>query len=322
LDLPENHAALVAVQNLADVLRSGHQVRPPIPLYLHGPAGVGKTCLVKALQAEVVRGNGKAAIGWLPAKELDFLLLPQATAADNPRTVDEVDLLIVEDLHQLAPRFANQLADRIDELRRRQIPVVFTALTGPRFLSFSGRLISRLTSGLAVRMELMEAPSRLRFLQELTQARQLAVRTEVLAWLAEHMRGSGRELEGVLIRLEALCRLHDHPLDVAAVARHFEEEIEANRPTFERIVQRVSEYFHLSPVQLLSGRRDRHVLVPRQIAMYLSRRLTALSLGEIGDRLGGRDHSTVLHGCRKVAAALLHDTGLAGTVQQLHAALT
>jgi chromosomal replication initiator protein len=236
--------------------------------------------------------------------------------------VEEVDLLIVEDLHHLAPRFGDQLAHMIDGLKRRQVPLVFTGLAGPRFLPLSGGLTSRLASGLVVGLESMQGPSRLRFLQVKAQERQLAVRPEILAWLAERMRGSGRELEGVLIRLEALCRLHQYSLDLTAVARHFEEEIEANKPTLERIVQQVSDYFQLSAAQLLSSRRDRHVLVPRQIGMYLSRRLTALPLGEIGDRFGGRDHSTVLHSCRKVAEALLHDTGLAGTVQQLQAALT
>ncbi len=322
LDLPENHSALVAVQEFAVAITTGHLASQPNPLYIHGPAGSGKTCLVKTLQAEVLRGTGKTAIGCLPAKEVDSLLRPDEAAAENPRMVEEVDLLIVEDLHHLAPRFGDQLAHMIDGLKRRQVPLVFTGLAGPRFLPLSGRLTSRLASGLVVGLESMQGPSRLKFLQVKAQERQLAVRPEILAWLAERMPGSGRELEGVLIRLEALCRLHQYSLDLTAVAQHFGEEIDANKPTLERIVQQVSDYFQLPAAQLLSNRRDRHVLVPRQIGMYLSRRLTELSLGEIGGRFGGRDHSTVLHGCRKVAEALLHDTGLAGTVQQLQAALT
>jgi chromosomal replication initiator protein len=321
LDLPENHSALVAVQELAGAITTGHLASQPNPLYIHGPAGSGKTCLVKTLQAEVLRDTGKAVIGCLPAKEVDSLLRPDE-AAESPRLVDEVDLLIVEDLHHLAPRFSDQLAHLIDGLKRRQVPLVFTGLAGPRFLPFSGRLTSRLASGLVAGLESMRGTSRLKFLQVKAQERQLAVHPEILAWLAERMRGSGRELEGILIRLEALCRLHHHSLDLPAVAQHFEDEIAANKPTLERIVQQVSDYFQLPAAHLLSSRRDRHVLVPRQIGMYLSRRLTDLSLGEIGDRFGGRDHSTVLHGCRKVAKALLHDTGLAGTVQQLQAALT
>ena len=323
LDLPENHSALVAVRDLADAIAFGRQATQPNPLYLHGSAGVGKTCLVKTLQAEVLRHSGQTVIGWLPAKELQTLLWPQESAAEGvPRLADEVDLLVVEDLHHLSPRWADRLAEVIEDLKGRHIPIVFTALMGPRFLPFSGRLISRLTSGLVVGLELMQAPSRLRFLQVKAQDRQLAVRPEVLAWLAERVRGSGRELEGILIRLDALSRVHGQPPDVAAVAPHFEEEFEANKPTFDRIMQQVSAYFKLSAAQLFSPRRDRRFLIPRQVGMYLTRRLTGLSLGEIGKRFGGRDHTTVLHGCRKVADSLTRDTSLAGTVQQLEAALT
>ena len=322
LDLPENLSARVAVRYLADVIASDCQAVRPNPLFLHGPAGVGKTCLVKTLQAEVLRHSGQTVIGWLPAKELEALLWPQESAADGPRLADELDLLVVEDLHHLSPRWVDRLAEVIDDLKSRNIPIVFTALMGPRFLPFSGRLISRLTSGLVVGLELMQAPSRLRFLQVKAQDRQLAVRPEVLAWLAERVRGSGRELEGILIRLEALSRVHAQPPDVAAVAPQFEEEFEANKPTFDRIMQQVSAYFKLSAAQLFSPRRDRRFLIPRQVGMYLTRRLTGLSLGEIGKRFGGRDHTTVLHGCRKVADSLTRDTSLAGTVQQLEAALT
>src|SRR5205814_360987 len=98
--------------------------------------------------------------------------------------------------HQLAPRFTDSLAHLVDELKRRRVPMVFTALAGPRFLPFSGRLRSRLASGLVVGLESLQAPSRLKFLQAKAQERQLAVRSEILAWLAERLRGSGRELEG------------------------------------------------------------------------------------------------------------------------------
>jgi chromosomal replication initiator protein len=322
LDLPENHSAVFAVQDLANAVTSGHQASQANPLFLHGPTGTGKTCLVKTLQAEVLRHSGRAIVSWLPAKELGPLLGPQEPEAEGRLLADDVNLFIVEDLHHLALRWADPLAEVIDRLKGRQIPIILTALMGPRFLPFPSRLISRLASGLVVGLETMQAPSRLKFLQVKAQERQLAVRLDALAWLAQRVRGSGRELEGILVRLEALSQLQALPVDVAMVARHFEEEFEANKPTFDRIMAQVSAYFQLSPAQLFSSRRDRRFLMPRHIGMYLTRRLTSLSLEEIGSRFGGRDHSTVLHGCHKVADALAHDTGLAGTVQQLEAALT
>jgi chromosomal replication initiator protein len=322
LDLPENHSALVAVQDLARKTVSGHTAAQANPLYLYGPAGSGKTYLLKTLRTEILRHRSQAIIGWLSGKELGSVLFREEPIEGSPRLVDEVDLLIVEELHQLAPRWADPLAHVIDSLQARQVPLIFTSLTGPGLLPFSGRLMSRLASGLVVGVEPMLAPSRLKFLQAKAQERQLAVRQDVLAWLAEHIRGSCRQLEGVLARLDALCRLHQKPVDVATVAGHFKDELDANKPSLDRIMQQVSEYFHIPLGQLFSDRRDRHVLLPRQIGMYLARRLTALSFEEIGARFGGRDHSTVLHGCRKVAQALDHDAALAGTVHELQGAFT
>jgi chromosomal replication initiator protein len=157
-------------------------------------------------------------------------------------------------------------------------------------------------------------------LQDKAQRRQLAVSLEVLAWLAEHLSG-GRQLEGALVQLETLVRLRDRPLDLPTVANHFRPLVQANRLTVERIAQQVGSYFRIEPRHLQSRRRYRNVVVPRQIGMYLARQLTDLSLEEIGSHFGGRDHSTVLHACRKVNEALVHDLAISGAVQQLQAEL-
>jgi chromosomal replication initiator protein len=321
LDLAENHSALAAVRLLADA--TAQDKRPPHnPLFLHGPAGTGKTSLVTALQMEVIRRRASAVIACLNARELEMLVDGREATSGNWQGLDESDLVVVDDIHQLAPRYGESLAQAIDALQTRQVPMVFTATVGPRFLPFSSRLVSRLASGLVVGVELLQAPSRLKFLQAKAQEKQLAVRLEVLTWLAEHMHGSGRELEGLVIRLEALARVHRGPLDVTAVAHHFKQEVEASKPTLDRIIQKVTDYFRVPVTQLLSDRRDRRILLPRQISMYLSRQLTGLSFAEIGGRFGGRDHSTVLHACRKIFQAVARDKLFAGTVRELQAALS
>jgi chromosomal replication initiator protein len=108
---------------------------------------------------------------------------------------------------------------------------------------------------------------------------------------------------------------------VEMLAEYFGVEAEANRPTVERIVQRVGRYFQVEPRQLQARSRARGTLLPRQIGMYLARQLTELSLQQIGAYFGGRDHSTVLHACRKVEKALACDARLSGAVRQLHADL-
>src|SRR5262249_39386633 len=153
------------------------------------------------------------------------------------------------------------------------------------------------------------------------QRRQLAVSREVLAWLAENLPGGIRQLLGTLVQLDTLTRFQSGPLDVKTVADHFQPLVEATQPTVERIAERVSRYFRLEPRQLQSKHRYQSVLLPRQVGMYLSRRLTNSSLADIGRYFGGRDHSTVLHACQKIEGALKTDMYVSGVVRQLQAEL-
>jgi chromosomal replication initiator protein len=124
-----------------------------------------------------------------------------------------------------------------------------------------------------------------------------------------------------LTRLERLAAELGRAVRVDDLADVFAGDVEARKPTMERIVQRVGNYFRVEPRQLCSDRRSRQVMLPRQVSMYLARQLTGLSLEQIGAYFGGRDHSTVLHACRKVEQALTDDAGLEGAVRRLHADL-
>jgi chromosomal replication initiator protein len=171
-----------------------------------------------------------------------------------------------------------------------------------------------------VGLEPLQAGSRLALLQDKAQRRQLAVSLDVLAWLAEHLTGGGRQLDGALVQLEMLARLHPR-LDLANVVDYFRAQAEAGQSTIDRIALRVGGYFRVSPGQLQSRGQARQIVLPRQVGMYLARRLTRLSLEQIGAYFGGRDHSTVLHACHKVEHALVRDAALSGVVRQLHAEL-
>src|SRR5262249_21254044 len=117
------------------------------------------------------------------------------------------------------------------------------------------------------------------------------------------------------------ARAHRGPLDLAAVAARFHTQTEAGQVTVERIAERVGGFFRIEPGDLQSRRRYRNVLLPRQVGMYLTRKLTPLSLAEIGHYFGGRDHSTVLHACRKVEKSLCRDAVLSGAIRDIHAGL-
>ena len=182
--------------------------------------------------------------------------------------------------------------------------------------------MNRLAGGLVVGLAPLGAGSRLKLMQMLAQRRQLAVPTEVLRWLSERLTGGGRQLEGAIAQLQTMAKVHRGTLDIATVASQYQEQTDAAKVTVERIAERVGGYFRVDLNQLQSQRRSRNVVLPRQVVMYLARQLTALSLEQIGDYLGGRDHSTVLHACHKVELALNTDAVLSGAIREIHAGLT
>ena len=323
--VPENRPALLAVRQVVDCLAARRPPRTVNPLYLHGAPGTGKTHLVSALIEEATRRIPDLVVSCISAAELGRPASPpeDGNSEETPTHPDarQPDLLVVEDLQFLPGRVAETFRQHFDELRSRQVQMIFTASVGPCELALPARLCSRLASGLVVRLDPLAQSSRLALLEDRAQRRQLNISGEVLAWLAKHLTGGGRSLDGALARLEVLARSQSQPLELAAVKRHFEEQVEAGRPTMERIVQRVGGHFRVEPRQLQSSRRGREVLLPRQVSMYLARQLTGLSLEQIGAYFGGRDHSTVLHACRKMEQALSRDPALSGTIRRLRSDL-
>ena len=345
LGTDENRAALTAIQDVVSAFRAGATLGLTTPLLLHGPGGTGKTHLAAALIHELMRHEVTLTLRQISANDWKVLLPPaqprsSATPsrfADAALNGDEeqgwlaeahgADFLVIEDVQHMPVRAAEAMVQLLDARQAHQLPTLVTARFGPRQLArlvprLGARLTARLAAGLVIALEPLQPDSRLRLLQEFAQRRQLAVGPEILPWLATHLSGGGRQLEGAVAQLHTLGKLQRQTLRLADIRPHFRAQIDALRPSVERIAELVGRHFCIEPNELRTRRRLRSILVPRQISMYLARRLTRLSFQQIGALLGGHDHSTVMHACQKIEVALQRDALLSGTVRQLHAELT
>jgi chromosomal replication initiator protein len=325
---PENRSAASAILAVADDICSARSRSKVNPLFLHGLPGTGKTYLVASFLGEVYRRAPDHTIRVLSSLELPAVFRPEHGTAAYEATGEALesllrcDILVVEDLQHLRSEAADGLSSLFDRRLARHGQMIFTASVGPAQLTgLPARLTSRMAGGLVVSLSLFSPESRLLFLTERACSRQLALGNDVLRWLAKRLAGSARQLEGALDRVKMYAQVHQASVDIPTVATLFRDESAAASPTVERIADRVSSFFHVGAAALRSRRRVRHALLPRQVGMYLTRRLTKLSLESIGAYFGGRDHSTVLHACRKVEKSVGHDASLSSAVRQLCADL-
>ena len=325
LRFSENLAACFACDDLVQSLYTGGCAGHPDPLVLHGPTGVGKSCLVAAL-VESVGPSATSCVLSANAFPLPWDRDCGTDAATRYEEARKACLLAIEDLQHLPDRATEALVQLLDARQPHGLRTVVTANSGPAAIArrdgpLPARLVNRLISGLVVAIAPPGTSSRLLLLQELSRRRGVCLSEDILRWLAHAMVGGGRQLDGTLQQIEVLRTLTGKPPSLDELRRHFRVPIDAAKPTVERIVNRVSAYFRIDARRVPSPRRHPALMVPRQISMYLARRLTPLSLQQIGHCFGGRDHTTVLHACRKIEEGIKTDARLFGIVRQLHAEL-
>ena len=322
--LPENRSALDALKSLCAALLAGR--RPPVnPIVLHGPPGVGKTHLATTLLQKLSETPEV-----VTARTVAVGDLARTVAADRTgpgfadRDLISCDVLILEDAQFLPARDADGLCELLDGRASRRKATIITANVGPAALRHLPRkLTSRLAAGLVIQLESLSSSSRRVILETTAKARKLRLTPDALDWLAERLTGGIRPLLGLLGNLVQAARAVPGPLDLSAVQEILAAtgQPASTQADVSRIVKQVAAAFGVTRKDLLGPSRLRRVLVPRQVAMYLARELCGLSLPRLGTAFGGRDHTTVLHACRKVEADAVSDANLAGMVRQLRSEL-
>ena len=300
------------------------------PLFIHSAAGLGKTHLLNAIAWHVRKLHPERRVLFISAERFMYHFINALRSRDMINFKDyfqTIDVLLIDDFQFLQGKSMQQeFCHTFNSLVDNKRQVIVAADVPPVQLeSIDQRMRSRLTGGLVVDIEIPDLDLRYHILESrLEAARQrdpnLIIGSDVLEFIANKITGGGRELEGALNRVIADQQLTRARItvDLAAMTlRDLAQPNDVTRIRIDDILKVVGRHYNVARADLLSPRRARSIVRPRQIGMYLAKKLTPRSLPEIGRRFGGRDHSTVLHAVRKIEELLLTDEHLAREVALL-----
>ena len=293
------------------------------PLFIYGGVGLGKTHLMHAIGNKLVSDNPLAKVLYIHAEQF----VSDVVKAYQRKTFDEfkeryhsLDLLLIDDVQFLAnkDRTQEEFFNAFEALLTKKSHIVMTSDTYPKGLTdIHERLVSRFDSGLTVAIEPPELEMRVAILIRKAEAEGAVMPEEVAFFVAKNVRSNVRELEGALRKILAYSRFNVKEISIQLAREALRDllSIQNRQISVENIQKTVADYYKIKVADMYSKKRPASIARPRQIAMYLAKELTQKSLPEIGELFGGRDHTTVLHAVRKMAAERQQMTELN---QQLH----
>ena len=282
------------------------------PLFVHGGCASGKTHLLQGLCRQFARQHPTKRWLYLTGEDFtnDYITAIRTQRVDAfRRRMRDLDLLVIDDIHFLAGKKQTQeeFLHTFNAIEATGRQVVLSSDIHPRqFSDFSESLINRFISGMVVRLDQPNLPMRSELLRTMARDRKLMMPPEAIEWIARRITSNARELEGALIRVEAICRLERTQPTLAGVAQILSDldrqHIAPTRP--EHISAAVCQYFSIDARDLASGKRQRTISLARSLAMFLIRKNSRLSYPEIAGKLGKRNHSTVISACRRIERAV------------------
>ena len=296
------------------------------PLFIYGGVGLGKTHLMQAIGNFIHRADPGKKILYMTSESFTNELI---SAIQMKKTYEfrekirRVDVLMVDDIQFIAGRESTQqeFFNTFNELHNDNKQIILTSDKPPKDIQrLEERLCSRFEWGLVADIQRPDVDTRVAILREKTMQENIQVPDDVLQLIAGKIDSNIRELEGCLTRLVAYSTLVKEPITVELCEQALKEIFDQRRQkqiTSELIMQTVTDYYGLSAAELVGATRKREITVPRQIAMYLTRELTGMSLPQIGVVFGGRDHTTVLHSCKTVEANMQENKDIRAVVEDI-----
>jgi chromosomal replication initiator protein len=296
-------------------------------LFLHGTTGLGKTHLMHAIGNAFLQRQPDARVAYMSAEKFMVEFLAALRAKDTiafKQRLRSVDLLMIDDVQFIAGKESTQeeFFHTMNEIISAGKRLVITADRSPQNLEgIQERILSRMAWGLVADINPADYELRLNILHAKlgTMTQNVAVPAEVIEFLARKITANVRELEGALNRVVAYAALVNAPVTLQFTRETLADLLRAHEKklTIDEIQRKVADYYALKMTDLLSARRAREVARPRQVAMYLAKKLTPRSLPEIGRRFGGRDHTTVMHAVKRIEELRAADSELNNDVVHL-----
>lgn len=297
------------------------------PLFIYGGVGLGKTHLMQAVGNEISRHDPSKRIEYVTSESFtnEFLQALQKKSTQSfAEKYRQVDVLIVDDVQFLATkeRTVEEFFHTFNALHQANKQIILSSDKPPQAINgLEDRLRSRFASGMTADVQPPDLETRAAILQRKAAAHGLVLELDVIDYLARHCQSNIRELEGTLTRLLAYCELRSLQPSVAAATALLGNAADS-RPRFraatpKTVIERTAAYFDLTTADIIGPRRDKEIVEPRQIAMYLMRHDLNMSFPKIGGAVGGRDHTTAMHSVSKIEQKIDRDEMLRGDVQSI-----
>lgn len=302
------HAACIAVANAPGVAYN--------PLFLYGDTGLGKTHLMHAVAHWIGEKDPESNILYISCERFTneyIKAIQENTTHRFRKRYRNVDVLLIDDIHFLSgkERIQEEFFHTFNELFENQKQILLTSdRPASEIAKLENRLVSRFQMGLVADIQAPDLETRMAILRKKANTLKFNLSDEILQFLARKVSRNVRRMEGALIRVGSYANLVGKEVDLQIVESLLNDVLQEeaqDQITMEKIQGRVAGYYNLKTSDMSSRRRPNHIALPRQIAMYLCRKLTRHSLQEIGETFGGRHHGTVIHACETVENMMNQD---------------
>ena len=300
------------------------------PLFIYGGVGLGKTHLMQSIANFILKNNPKAKILYVTSEKFTNELIDAIRNKNNISTTEfrekyrNNDVLLIDDIQFIIGKESTQeeFFHTFNSLHEAKKQIIISSDKPPKEIeTLEERLRSRFEWGLTVDIQSPDYETRMAILRKKEEMEGYNIDNEVIKYIATNIKSNIRELEGALTKIVALSKLEkNREINIALAEKALKDIIapgDKKEVTPEFIIEVVADHFNLTPLDIVSQRRNKEIVYPRQIAMYLCRNMTDTGLQNIGKSLGGRDHTTILHGIDKITADLEGNPTLQNTIDIL-----